>query len=334
MKRLVWAGLILVLVLSLGVTGCGGRKGATAAGAAVEIGRDSGGTAASPADWPRYPNFSVRSCWTRPFGTGVMRALQAATRHRGPPGWRRRRSCGAVAPSRRSPVRPQGGAGVATADHTAAPARLLRRRSSTREALWAYIAVPAATGTLRAHSKPERVVEQMTAQWETSIVQGALRDDFCAAGGRSLVGSTAGRGAINVSDRGDALLQQFPEPLACGVPPPRRARRPTLWLPHRLAATAATAPDCTLAGHRNRPRAQSVRPRPAGGHELLDPISNQAAQTAVTFEGFMLVARDRHGPFVSVENVYRGEVEGGQWSRNRCAYPYDHSEPFGAKPCR
>ena len=39
------------------------------------------------------------------------------------------------------------------------------------------------------------------------------------------------------------------------------------------------------------------------------------------------------GPFVRIENVYRGEVEGGQWSWNRCVYPYAHSEPFGAKPC-
>jgi len=67
--------------------------------------------------------------------------------------------------------------------------------------------------------------------------------------------------------------------------------------------------------------------------KLLDPISSQRPQTAVTFEVFLLAARDHQGLFVSVENVYRGEVEGGQWSWNRCAYPYAHSEPVGAKPC-
>ena len=50
---------------------------------------------------------------------------------------------------------------------------------------------------------------------------------------------------------------------------------------------------------------------------LLDPIRSAGTQTAVTFEGI----------------YYRGEVMGGQWSWNRCVYPYEHSEPFGAKPC-
>ena len=67
--------------------------------------------------------------------------------------------------------------------------------------------------------------------------------------------------------------------------------------------------------------------------KLLDPVSSGNGATAVTFEGFFLEARDARGPFVRVENVYRGETEGGQWSWNRCAYPYAHSEPFGAKPC-
>jgi hypothetical protein len=66
---------------------------------------------------------------------------------------------------------------------------------------------------------------------------------------------------------------------------------------------------------------------------LLDPTSSAGQQTALTFEGFFLETLDAKGPFVRVEDVYRGEVEGGQWSWNRCVYPYDHSEPIDAKPC-
>ena len=66
---------------------------------------------------------------------------------------------------------------------------------------------------------------------------------------------------------------------------------------------------------------------------LLDPIRTGHQQTALTFEGFYLEARDAQGAFVRVDNVFRGEVMGGQWSWDRCVYPYNHSEPIGAKPC-
>jgi hypothetical protein len=47
---------------------------------------------------------------------------------------------------------------------------------------------------------------------------------------------------------------------------------------------------------------------------LLDPTSTADQLTAITFEGSFFEAEDDHGPFVSVENAYRGEVEGGEWS--------------------
>jgi hypothetical protein len=66
---------------------------------------------------------------------------------------------------------------------------------------------------------------------------------------------------------------------------------------------------------------------------LLDPMTFGAGRAALTFEGFMFEARDSSGPFVRVENVQRGESEGGQWSWDRCISPYEHSEPVSAKPC-
>ena len=66
---------------------------------------------------------------------------------------------------------------------------------------------------------------------------------------------------------------------------------------------------------------------------LLNPIRSAGQAMAVTFEGFYLGVRDSKGTFVSVENASRGEVMGGQWSWNRCIYPYAHSEPVNARPC-
>jgi hypothetical protein len=117
----------------------------------------------------------------------------------------------------------------------------------------------------------------MAAEWEAALVVGALRDDFCAAGGAPLVGST-------------------------------------------------------LVVRTDRDRRAFVRDVPAI-MTLLDPTSSGGGQTAFTFEGFYLEAADQKGPFVRIENVHRGETEGAEWSWNRCAYPYPHSEPFGAKPC-
>ena len=53
----------------------------------------------------------------------------------------------------------------------------------------------------------------------------------------------------------------------------------------------------------------------------------------MTFEGFFFEAVDARGPFAAVDDIYRGQTAGGQWSWSRCVYPYPHSEPVGAKPC-
>ena len=63
----------------------------------------------------------------------------------------------------------------------------------------------------------------------------------------------------------------------------------------------------------------------------LDPFTTGGRDTALTFEGFLLEARDVNGSFVRVENVNRGEAEGGQWSWDPCVYPYGHSQPIALK---
>src|SRR5205085_8167693 len=142
-----------------------------------------------------------------------------------------------------------------------------------------------------------------------------------------------GRGGIGVSDRTQGLEQRFPNPS------PAVFRRRVRLIGRRygfsveelrLLEPRQLAP--LLVVRTERDRKAFVHDVPAI-MKLLDPVSSGNGATAVTFEGFFLEARDARGPFVRVENVYRGETEGGQWWWNRGAYPYAHSEPFGAKPC-
>jgi hypothetical protein len=173
----------------------------------------------------------------------------------------------------------------------------------------------------------------MVAQWEAALVEGALRDDFCAAGGAPLVGWTLGRGGIGVSDGTQALGQRFPNPS------PADFRRRVQLVGRRYGFTVD---ELRLL----RPRqlapllvVRTLRDRTAFVHDipqimkLLDPISTLPGPSAITFEGFFFEATDARGPFARVENVYRGETEGGEWSWDRCVYPYPHSQPFSAKPC-
>lgn len=326
-----WSVLCLLVMLAVLVAGCGGSSAATQR---VSI---PAASPPSPVSWPAYPRFPSTSCWTRPFGSGVTR----------------------FAPSSRPPERPS------PISPTSVVQRLLARFGDRRfverialgpappitlmhlrgyyagarppaNAIWAYIAAPAATARFGAHPSPTQVGDEFIAAWEASLVAGALRDDFCAAGGRPLVGWTIGRGGITVSDRIDALEQRFPNPSASAF-----RKRVTLVgrrygfrvVSLRLLRPRQLAPLLVVETNRDRKSFVADVPRIMG---LLDPTATAGHETAITFEGFLLEVRDAHGPFVRVENVYRGEVEGGQWSWNPCVYPYAHGGSLGrpgAKPC-
>jgi hypothetical protein len=202
-----------------------------------------------------------------------------------------------------------------------------------REGLWAYIAAPKAEPPRVVHPTPKQSRDYMIADWEVELLQGALRDEFCAAGGRPLVGwGLAGFGR-SVSDRSNAFGQRFPNP----KPQAFRERVAAVGRRYgfhvvslRLLRPLDYAP--LLVVSTGRDRKEFVHNVPAI-MSLLDPTSSAGKNTAVTFEGFFLEARDAKGPFVRVENAERGEAMGGQWSWDRCAYPYTHSEPVGAPPC-
>jgi hypothetical protein len=202
-----------------------------------------------------------------------------------------------------------------------------------RGALWAYIAAPAAVRTLPEYPTPKELRDYMVAGWEVELVEGALRDEFCAAGGRPLVGwsvSGVGRG---VSDRVFALGQRFPNP----KPAVFRARVAAVGRRYgfqvvslRLLRPLGYAPLLVVTTDRDRKKFVHDVPAIVA---LLNPTSSTAKHTAFTFEGLFLEARDAKGPFVRVDGVVRGVQMGGQWSWNRCVYPYVHTEPPGAPPC-
>ena len=295
---------------------------AASCGAAQPV-RISADPPPSPATWPRYPAYPSSSCWTRALGGG--RPLQAAP---STPLATRPRVVAPAEIARRLLTRLGDRRYVRRIELASPPPITLQHlrgyfagRRPPADALWAFVAAPAAA-------------TKMVAGWEAALVVGALRDDVCAAGGAPLVGWTVGRGGIGLSDRAQALEQRFPNPS------PASFRRRVELVGRRYGFTAE---ELRLL----RPRqlapllvVKTDRDRKAFVHDipaimaLLDPTSTGDEQTALTFEGFYLEATDAKGPFVRIENAHRGETEGGQWSWNRCVYPYAHSEPFGAKPCR
>ena len=179
-------------------------------------------------------------------------------------------------------------------------------RHPPRNALWAYI------GATKS--------ESFVGSWEVALVRGALRDELCAASGRLLVGRSIAGHVGGVSDGGFALGQRFPNP----PPSVYRSRVAAVAkrfgfrvVSLRLLRPLQLAPALVVETDRNRKSFVADVPSIVG---WLDPRNGEAT----TFEGFLFEARDEKGPFVRVENVYRGEVEGGQWSADPCDYPFPH----------
>jgi hypothetical protein len=287
----------------------------------------------SPSTRPDYPTFSAHSCWARNVSGGVMRAAPSAP-----------------APSIAHPPSPArlaqlllqrfgDGRYVRRVVFAGPPPITLSHVKGYYggvrppfDAQWAYISVPLAS-LQPAKPTPTQVGEQMVASWEANLVAGGLRDDLCTAGGAPLVGWTTGRDGMRVADQSYALEQRFPNPTAQAFR--RRVQLIAKRYGFRVASLRLLRPRQfapLLVVQTDRSRKDFVADVPAI-LALLDPTTSGHGATALTFEGFFFEARDAKGPFVRTENVYRGEVEGGEWSWNRCVYPFQHSEPLGAKPC-
>lgn len=194
------------------------------------------------------------------------------------------------------------------------------RARPPRNALWAYVADPEANDRFGAKPPAAAVLRNSIAEWEAELVFGALRDELCANGGPPLVGWTSSGTTRGVSDAGQALGQRFPSPSPAAFRERLRAvgeRYGFRVVSLRLVRAAQLAPLVVV--RTDRPAKSFVRDVPAI-MQLLDPRN----RNAITFEGFYFEAENAKGSFVSVFNVQRGEVMGGQWSANPCLYPYPH----------
>ncbi|HST14459.1 MAG TPA: hypothetical protein VLJ44_06370 [Gaiellaceae bacterium] len=288
----------------------------------------------SPALWPAYPSFPA-SCWARPTPGGGA-PLRAA------PSYLRRSATGA-SPEQvaRRTLQTLGDDRYVQAVEIGPVPRLplmhlkgwFAGARPPRGAVWAFISDPDSVRPLPAKASPRQRIAVQVATWEAELVKGALRDGVCAAGRAPLVGWTVSGVPGGVSDRAQALGQRFPNPAPNAFLKQLRSvgdRYGFDVVSVRLLRPLQLAPLVVI--RTNRDRKAFVHDVPAI-MRLLDPVTSASNRIAITFEGFFLSVEDANGPFVSVDDAYRGEVMGGQWSWNGCEYPYLHTEPPGAKPC-
>lgn len=297
-------GLALAVSLLAGlVSGCSGR------GPSVAPTTPFGKPPASKS-WPAYPSFAGRSCWTQQQQrNGVMRAAPSIVpkphHPETPPAEIVRRLLGRLGDRRY----------IRDIALGRPPATTLRRLHGygtplPADGLWAYIDAPSTRTAAGGRPTPQQTATRMVGEWEANLVAGALRDDFCAAGGVPLVGWSIGGLVTAVSNKVFALEQHFPNPspqsfrravAAIGRPYGFRVVSLRLLRPRQLAPF--------LVVETSRDRKAFVKGIPEIMARL-DPFTTGGRDTALTFEGFLLEARDANGPFVRVENVNRGEAEG------------------------
>jgi len=284
-----------------------------------------------PSSWPSYPRFPDSSCWKRTAFKGLFRLAPSfrapASGRPTPPELivqRALRRFGDRRFIRRVELGPP-------------PPLVLRNRGwfgddrPPHDALWAYVAAPA-LGAGGLHPTPAQKRESMLARWELSLFWGGLRDDFCDAGRRPLIGMlVTGAGVQALSDSLHAFGQRFPNPSAAAFR--RQVERVGRRYGFRIVSLRLLRPREAaplLVVSTTRPRKQFVADV-AAILSLLDPSSGGGIQRAATWEGFFFEARDPKGAFVRVDSAGRGTRVGGQWSWHPCVYPYAHSGPAGRR---
>jgi len=321
-KRTLGLG-IAVLALA-GVTACGSSHASPGSPPArFTIPADK---PPSPATWPVYPRFSQHSCWGRPFQKGdrpiVARAAPsyapAPRAHPIPPAEIVRRFLARFGDRRYVHAIRLLAPPPAVGSNVHA---LYADGHPPSDALAARIVAPLAND--RAEPAYASTAQKLTfaiARWEAGLVGGALRDDFCSAGGRPLIWWEGD--ATGVANDVFAVEQRFP------TPSPAAFRRRVALVGRRFGFRVVTlrllrpeqiAPLLVVETSRSRKSFAHEVPRIMS---LLDPVSSSGQRTAQTFEGFLFAAEDAKGPFLDVESSSRGEGEGGEWAANQCLYPY------------
>ena len=190
--------------------------------------------------------------------------------------------------------------------------------------LHAYIHAPLASYKNQArHATPKQNLEYGIAEFEAELVGGALRDDFCSAGGVPLISWSGGGNESAGLASALALEQRFPNPT------PAAFRHRVALVGRRFGFHVASlrllrpeqlAP--VLIVRTSRPRKAFVKD--VGTiMSLLSPTSfaPHLHQVAGTFEGFFFAAEDSHGPFSYTSNGGRNNGAGHGWAANRCLLP-------------
>jgi hypothetical protein len=194
-----------------------------------------------------------------------------------------------------------------------------------KDALWAYVDAPHSSGgSGRSPGNPAALGKAVLSHWEVDLFFGALRDDFCRAGGRPLAGYSVGGEVVGMSSDAYAFNQKFPN-LSRGEFRARVASAGEQYgfepISIRFLRPRELAPIVVVRTSRNRKEFNADVPKIVA---LLDPQSTSKHDVAQTFEGLFFEGRDAKGPFVRVYDVLRGTVMGGQWSAEPDAYPYPH----------
>jgi hypothetical protein len=331
--------VISAVLAGFGLAGCGGSGHRPPATTGPRAQQPLGGPRVSlgvpkppsPNTWPAYPHFSHHSCWTRPFIRGSLPTVERVAPSYAPAP--RSRAIAPAVVAQRLLARFGDRRYIRSITFAAAPPAIGSR-------VHVYYAgghppTDALTATVHSdgaqppsgHPTPSQSISDAIVSYEAGLVDGALRDDMCAAGGAPLV-STNGADGGSFSETGFALEQRFPNPS------PAAFRQHVKLVGRRYGFHIASlkllrpeqlAPILIVDTNRNRKTFVHDMPTIVS---LLNPTNHAGHQTAETFEGFLLAAEDSHGPFAEMESLSRGEAEGGEWSWNRCVYPYPTLGPM------
>lgn len=330
-----------LLVVCAGLVGCGsgGHRPRPAATTVARAQHPHGGPRVSlgirkppsPTTWPAYPHFSHHSCWTRPFIRGSVPTVEQVAPSYAPAP--RSQPIPPAVVAQRLLARFGDRRYIHSITFAPAPPAVGSRvhvyyagGHPPRDALTATV-VSSGAQPPSGHPTPTQTLTTAIVSYEAGLVDGALRDDMCAAGGAPLV-STNGADGGSFSETGFALEQRFPNPS------PAAFRQHVMLVGRRYGFHIASlnllkpqqlAPLLIVDTNRNRKAFVHDMPKIVS---LLDPTNNAGHRTADTFEGFLLAAEDSHGPFAEMESLSRGEAEGGEWSWNPCVYPYPTIGPI------
>lgn len=165
------------------------------------------------------------------------------------------------------------------------------------------------------------------ARWEVSLFGAGVRDKLCLAQARPMIGWSSTARLMGFFNAGAAIAQRFPN--ASRATLRRRAQLVAERRGFELAQLRFVRPfqDAPIVVFRTNDRKRFANDV-ATITKFLNPTTNAAGQTALTYEGLYLEGDDMNGkPFLVTAQTWRGEVSGSQWAWDPCFLPYEHSSP-------